>query len=201
MNRIAFIGLIAIDFPAYDLRLCDGGFIEWGGDTYRSTDATFGVIGGVETLSEGVGEEVPVFQLTLLPGDADIADLSQPGFQSSRCRFYLGEYDVDAGTLIGDPDLQFDGQIDQTTLEFSRDGRSLQMSIVSNTARLIERNIGNSLSSTFHKSIWSGETGQDNATGLGKLIAWGVESPNSGGFATNGASMASFGGVRQNTFQ
>jgi hypothetical protein len=48
--------------------------------------------------------------------------------------------------------------------------------VVPNTARLLERNIGNSLNSAFHKSIWPGETGHDNADGLGRQIAWGVES-------------------------
>jgi hypothetical protein len=182
MRRIAFTGLIHIAFPGYDLRLTDGGFIVWGANTYRAKDAVFGVVAGVESMNEGVGEEVPVFQLSLLPpGETAPGDLSQPGFQSSRARFWIAEYDVDDGTLIGTPDLQFDGQVDQTSLEFSREATVLSMSIVSNTARLMERNIGNSLNSTFHKSVWPGELGQDNATGLGEQVAWGVEKPNGSG--------------------
>lgn len=178
MNRIAFIGLIKIEFPGHTMRLCDGGFMEWAGETYRSKDSTFGTLGGAEPLSEGVGEEVPVFELTLLPpSDTAPGDLTQPGFQTARSRFWIGEYDVDAGTLIGEPDLQFDGQVDQTLLTFGRETREMALSIVSNTARLLERNIGNSLNPVWHKSIWPGETGHDNATGLGRQVAWGAEAP------------------------
>ncbi len=178
MNRIAFVGLIKIEFPGHTVRLCDGGFMEFDGETYRSTDSVFGALGGIEGLSEGVGEEVPVFELTLLPpGTTPAEDLSQPGYQTARARFWIGEYDVDAGTLNATPDLQFEGQLDQTTLNFGRGERTLALSIVSTTARLLERNIGNSLNPSWHKSIWPGETGHDNATGLGRNVAWGVEAP------------------------
>jgi hypothetical protein len=177
MQRIAFTGLVKIEFPAYDLLLCDGAFFDWGADRYLSKDATFGVIGGLETISEGVGEEVPVIELTLLPpGDTPASTLAAPGYQTSRVRFWLAEYDVDTGLLDGTPELQLDGQVDQITLAFGPGARTMGTTVVPNTARLLERNIGNSLNSAFHKSIWPGETGHDNADGLGRQIAWGVES-------------------------
>jgi hypothetical protein len=177
VNRLSFTGLIKIEFPSNELLLSDGGFIDWDADRYVSNDATFGTIGGLEAVSEGVGEEVPVFELTLLPpGDTPASTLAAPGYQSARARFWLATYDVDTGLLDGDPDLQFDGQVDSITLAFGQGVRTMVVSIVSNTARLLERNIGNSLNSAFHKSVWSGETGHDNADGLGRQIAWGVES-------------------------
>ena len=178
MNRLAFIGLMKIEFPAYTLRLCDGGFMHWGAETFTSADAVFGTIAGLDSLNEGVGDEVPVFELSLNPPSATApATLSQPGYQTSRVRFWMAEYDVALGTLTGTPDLQYDGQIDQTILTFGRGQRDLAMTIVANTARLIERNIGNSLSGAWHKSIWPNETGHDNATGLGRQVAWGVDAP------------------------
>lgn len=175
MRRIAFTGLIKIEFPGHELRLCDGAFFDWGADRYTSKDATFGTIGGLEPVSEGVGEEVPVFELTLLPpGETPASTLAAPGYQAARARFWLAEYDVDTGLLVGTPDLQYDGQVDQITLGFGKGVRNMVVSIVSNTARLLERNIGNSLNSAFHKSVWPGETGHDNADGLGRQVAWGV---------------------------
>lgn len=176
MNRIAFIGLVKIQFPGHDLLLSDGGFIDWGAETFDKKDSVYGVIGGAQAISEGVGEEVPVFELTLLPPEDTLASvLAAPGSQASRAQFWLAEYDYDTGLLIGTPDEQFDGQVDQITLAFGPDVRTMAVSIVSNTARLLERNIGNSLNSAFHKSVWSGETGHDNADGLGRQVAWGVE--------------------------
>lgn len=176
MNRIGFTGLIKIEFPGRTLRLSDGSFIDWGAERYASKDATFGIIGGLQEISEGVGEEVPVFELTLLPpSDTPASTLAAPGYQAARARFWLAEYDYDTGVIVGTPDLQFDGQVDQITLGFGPGQRTMGVSIVSNTARLLERNIGNSLNSAFHKSVWPGETGHDNADGLGRQVAWGVE--------------------------
>src|SRR3546814_9368912 len=56
--------------------------------------------------------------------------------------------------------------------------------LVSLAERLFELNIGNSLNSAWHKSVWPGELGHDNATGLSIPVAWGVESPRSSGGGT-----------------
>lgn len=188
MRRIGLIGLLEIALPTHTIRLCEGGFVRWGANLFESADPVFGTVGSVGDLSEGVGEEVPVFELTFLPpGSTPPAQLSQPGYQGSVAQFWIGEIDVDAGTLIGTPALQFVGEVDQTEIEFARDSRSVSMTMVSEAARLLERNIGNSLSPSWHKSIWPGETGHDQATGLGRQVAWGVESPR-GGFGGGGGS-------------
>lgn len=175
MRRIALMGLLRIELPSQDINLCDGGFMEFGGETFRSSDPLFGTVGSVDSLGEGVGDEVPALDLVMLPpGTAAVTDLSQPGYQRSRVRFWIGEYDPDDGTLDG-ADLMFDGQIDQTTLTVGRDRRELAMSIVSTAEKLFERNAGNSLNPTWHKSVWPGETGHDNGTGLTTPVAWGVE--------------------------
>lgn len=193
MNRVGIIGLLEIALPDSTVRLCDGGFIVFGGQTYRSADATFGTIAGVEPMSEGIGEEVPALELTLLPDDsAAPEDLSQPGFQKSIVRFWIGEFDPDTGLIDGTPDLMFHGQIDQTTLSVSKGRRELAMTIVSTVERLFLRNRGNSLNPRFHKSVWPGETGHDNATGLTTPVAWGVES--AGGANGSSRGGGSFGG-------
>lgn len=201
MNAVGLVGLCRIDLPAATIRLTDGGFVDWDGDIFTSRDAVFGTIGSIEPLSEGIEAEVPALEMVMIPaGTAAAADLSQPGFQRSRVRLWLAEYDRATGALSGEPDLLFDGQIDQTTLTGGRSTRELAMTIVSSAERLFERNIGNSLSPSFHKSIWPGETGHDNATGLGAPVAWGAEAPPStsagyyggggGGWSRPGREMA-----------
>lgn len=192
MQTIGLIGLLKIELPDATMRLCDGGFVEFDGETYTSVDPTFGTIASLQALTEGVGEEIPALELSLNPaGDSAPADLSQPGFQRSTVRLWIGEYDVDAGTLTGDPDLLFFGQIDQTVLRIGRSVRDLAMTIVSPLERLFLRNEGNSLSPVFHKSVWPGETGHDNATGLTVAVAWGVES-SSGASSAGSASGGRF---------
>lgn len=188
MNSIALIGLCKIELPESTIRLSDGGFIVWGGEVFESRDAVFGTIRAIEGMSEGVEDEVPALSVTFIPAStAAAADLSQPGFQRSRVRLWLAEYDEVTGLPVGDPDLQFDGQIDQTSLSAGRTSKELLMSIVSAAERLFARDIGNGLSSAFQKSVWPGDTGHDNATGLGTPIAWGVEAPPSTGSGGGGA--------------
>lgn len=192
MRTISLTTLVKIELPTHTLRYCEGGFFRWGGELYRSKDDVFGSIGSVSDLSEGVGEEVPVFELTFQPpGTTPPAQLSQPGYQTSPARFWVAEYDVATGLIVGTPKLEFDGEIDQTAIEFAAGSRTVEMTIVNGSARLLERNIGNSLNSSWHKSVWPGETGHDQATGLGRSVAWGVASQ--GGGSTSGGGGGGFG--------
>jgi hypothetical protein len=194
MLTYSFTGLLKMELPTRTVRLCDGGFFVWGAETYGATDAVFGSISALGDLREGVGDEVPALELTLSPpGQTLPADLVQPGFQNSRVRLWLAAYNPVTGLLVGSPVPQFDGQLDQCTFLVGRERKELQASVVSRLERLFQRNIGNSLNPTFHKSIWPGETGEDNATGLVRQVAWGVESPPG---AANGSASGgpSFGG-------
>lgn len=193
MQRVALTGLLAIDLPEREIRLCDGGFIEYDGDTYRGKDAVFGTVASVDALTEGFGDSVPALSLTLLPPDTTAAvDLSKPGHQTARVRFILAEFVADTG-LITSAEVQFDGQIDQTVLTVGRGQRALTISVVSLAERLFEGNIGNSLSPVWHKTVHPGELGHDNATGLSVPVAWGVESPRGGTTGTVGGK-GSIGG-------
>ena len=177
MSRVSLIGLCKIELPEGDVRLCDGGFIEFDSEVYRSSDALLGTIASIQAMGEGAGPEVPAMEMVVLPPEASApGDLAQPGWQTSRARFWIGEYDPETGTLIGDPDLVFDGQLDQASLSVGL-MRELALTVVSLAERLFERNAGNSLTSAWHKSIWPGELGHDNATGLAVQVAWGAASP------------------------
>jgi hypothetical protein len=176
MDRILFVGLVKIELPDHTILLCDGGFLIVDGEEYSSSDPYFGTIEKLESLEEGVGDEVPAGRLTFLPkSTAAAADLSAPGMQGSRVRFYIAEVDEATGTVIGTPDLRADMQTDQTILRTGRGIRKLEMMFVSRLERLFSINEGNSLSPRFHKTVWPGELGEDNATGVGVAVAWGVE--------------------------
>ena len=192
MSAVSLTGLIRIELPNRTLRFCDGGFFEFNGEIYESEDEVFGTIGQFETMSEGVGDIVPAITMTLLPPDQTAAiDLSTPGNQTSRAVLTIAEYDVDTGQIITS-ETQFDGQIDQTIFTIGRDKKQVATSIVSLAERLFAGNIGNTLNPSFHKSLFPDETGHDNATGLSKPVAWGTETPRSGGAGGYGGS--GFGG-------
>ena len=179
MADIALTGLIKISLRSGPvIRLCDGAAIRWGAEDFTSEDATFGTIGAIDALGDGLGGEVPALQLELLPPTTTAAAvLAAPGNQQSPAKFWLAEYNRATGALIGTPALLFNGLVDQQTLKVGRSSRSLAMSIVSVLERLFELNIGNSMNPSFHKSVWPGELGHDNATGLGRPVAWGTTAP------------------------
>lgn len=186
MDRILLAGLMKIELPGRDVLLCDGGFVPWGAETYLSHDEQFGVIDGFEVPEEGVGDVIPSGTLTMLPasGAAAIA-LSQPAYQGSRTRLWVAEIDEATGQIIGEPDLQADWQLDRTVLRGKRGERSLDIDCVSQAQRLLAKVEGNVLSSAFHSSIFPGERGFDNSTGLEANFAWGVASPPRGIVASN----------------
>lgn len=194
MDRIWLCGIMEMQLrDGRTIRLCDGGFVTVGGNTYRSSDPDFGVIGSMEAFSEGVGDSVPAFKLTFLPAStAAAADISAPGMQGSITRFWIVEVDADTGLVVGDPDLMFDGQIDQTVLRIGKGKRELDIDFVSTAERLFSINEGNSLNPRFHKLVNPGELGEDNATGLGVSVAWGVEAQGTAslsGLAAGGAAV------------
>ncbi len=197
MERIGLISLLRIDLPDATVRLCDGGFIEFAGELYEGADPLFGAIGAVQPLTEGIGEEIPALELTLLPPDTSApADLSRPGYQRSTVRAWVAEYVQETNAIVGTPDLLFHGQIDQTSLKVGRSTRELSITVVSTAERLFMLNEGNSLSPRWHKSIWPGELGHDNAIGLTVPVAWGTESRPAAGAGIAVAAGTS-GGARE----
>lgn len=186
MNRILLAGLMKAELPGHTILLCDGGFVPWNGETYLSIDETFGTIDSFVVPEEGVGDIVPAGTLTMLPnGSAAAVALSHPSFQNSRIRFWIAELNEATGQVIGDPDLQADWQLDRTTLRSKRSDRRLDVDMVARAQRLLAKVEGVVLSSSSHSSIFPGERGFDNATGLGINFAWGVASPPRGLVASN----------------
>lgn len=196
MRQIGLVGLIKIELPGQVVRLCAGGFFVWQGETYLSRDAVFGSVNSVQAIEEGVDGQVPSGAILFQPASLQsAATLSNAAYQGSRVRLWLAEYSPVTGQIIGAPDLEFDGIIDQTTLIVGKSRFELEMTIVSASDRLFERNIGNTLNPAWHKDVWPGETGHDNATGLGVPVAWGVEAPvQTAAYAYNPGLIGGYGG-------
>lgn len=187
--RILLAGLCQIDLPDETLRLCDGGFVYFGGEKFVSADPVFGAIGEVEMFEEMVGDEAPAGTMTFLPASAaSAAELSQPSFQGSRIRFWLVRVDEETG--IADEasvEMVADMLLDTTVLKFSRGQRALEIGMISVCERLFTINEGNVLSDQFHKSVWAGESGLANAIDVGMVVAWGIAAPPRGSGRVIGA--------------
>lgn len=178
---LTLVGLLKMELPGQTVRLCDGGFCDWQGERYTAEDPVWGAIAAIEPVEEGVGDLAPGGKLTFMPAtDAPASSLSSRTFQNARLRGWLGEVGPDGKTVTAARPL-FDGLIDTTTMRLGRGTRLVDVAFIARAERLFLVNQGNTLSPRFHKSVWPGERGFDNATGVPTSVAWGVEAPVPGG--------------------
>lgn len=180
-SHVRLTGLVKIELPDHTIRLCDGGFVDWGSERFECVDPIFGTIDSVDSLEDGVSDEAPGGRLTFFPASTAAAvQLSSPEFQGSRFRMWLAVLDPMTNAVIPDPDLLFDGELDVTVFNEGLGERSLDMEFVSSAERLFEVQEGARLSDAYHQEIWPGERGLSNITGIKKKVYWGGEAPQSG---------------------
>lgn len=168
-------GFIKWETGAEDVRLCDGGTLSFDSENYTSRHSVFGAISGFEPISEGVGDEAPAGTLTFSPApDAPPATINAATLQGTRIRMWIAEVDQDTGEIVGTPDMQLDNLANVTRLKLGKNTYELAVDIVSRTERLFLLNEGNVLSGEYHRRIYPGELGLDNAIGVPGVVAWGV---------------------------
>lgn len=196
MRRVGLAVLMSVDFPTGTARWCDGGFFAFEGNIFRSRDPVWGPVAAVDAIAEGLGDELPSTGFSVFPAKSTpVATLDSDDIQGSRLKMWIAEFDPASG-LITDADLYYDGRIDRSVLEIGKALRSVNFEVGTMIERLLLRNSGNSLSASWHKSVWPGETGHDQATGLKTPVAWGVSSP-AGGVSGGGGGSGRGGGIYQ----
>jgi hypothetical protein len=191
-------GFLKWETGSGDVRLCDGGVLEFDGETYTSRHAVFGAISGFDPFMEGIGDESPAGTLTFSPApDASPATINSPLLQGSRIRMWISEVDRDTGEIVGTPDLQLDNIVDVSKLRLGKNVFELAVDIVSRTERLFLVNEGNVLSGERHRQIYPGELGLNNAIGVPQVVAWGVVgAPRGTATYSGGGFGGSYGGVQ-----
>src|SRR3546814_12965143 len=108
------VGLLKIELPDATIRLLDGsGQLVFDGETYTGRDPVFGSLAAVEAIEDGVGDEAPALNFTLLPAsDAASAELASPDMQGSVVSLWLAAVDRATGAVIPAPLLPFTGELD-----------------------------------------------------------------------------------------
>lgn len=181
-GRAMLTCLYQIDLPSGTRRLLLGSSeVSWDGDLFVGRDPTFGFIDAPDDISEDMGGEVPNTSFTLVqaPG-ADPDDIASADVQMSRYRQWLAVLALDGSkkvTLVPDPEQLFEGFIDQPTINLDRKRKEIEYTVISGFDYFFEDSEGERLNSQFHKSIWPGETGLDNVTGITRKIYWGTNAP------------------------
>lgn len=181
-NQVRFFVATEMNLPsAVNVRLTDAGEATWAQGTFRAIDATFGTLENIQPVTDGEGDQAPQLSMSFLPASsAGAAQLSSPSFQGSRIRLWLGVINA-AGAVVADPYLMFDGELDLPHLIIDAGSRVVEMDCVSAFERLFSDDEGIRLNPSNHKSVWPGETGLDDITGIVRQLLWGPGKPLSSG--------------------
>lgn len=196
-------GAIEINLPGKDIRLLDGSAaITIGSDVFTGSDDDYGTLHAIENFDDGMGDTAPRLNVSLLPASTLAAEtMLDPAAQGSRIRVWLGAFVRETGAAVEDPILLFDGEIDQGTLKLGKGARSLEYECAGGFERFFENQEGARLAPGFHKSIWTGETGLDNVTGVQETIYWGTQAPKNAVTGVSGGVGVGGGDISGNLFQ
>lgn len=189
------VAFAKIEFPDGDARICDGGFCYFGGEKYTGKDPVWGALSEVQPIEEGTGDMAPGGQMTFLPNpETPATTLNSRLNQNSRFRVWFGEIGAD-GKTVENAELLLDGLIDTTMVRVGRGQLFVDVTWIARADKLFSINEGNTLSPTFHKRLWPGELGLDNANGAQRSSAWGTESPSRGtvSFSSGGGGLVGVG--------
>jgi len=178
-GRFPIAPLIRADLPGYTLlHLVGAGVAPWGGDVYTGKDARFGALLSAGNIKDGVGDEAPEWDLTFAPPSETAAALiSNPAMQGSQIRAWLAVVNPATGIVLSDPLPTFVGTLDVPRLRVGKKTRTVEWRCLSALDTFHDTNEGARLSDAWHKSVWTGETGLANMSGIDRTSYWGVEDP------------------------
>lgn len=186
------VPMVEILLPGYALRhIVGAGELMWGGNRYVGLDPRYGVLVAAGNLHDGVSDEAPDWPLTFVPPDgAAIAGLAAAEAQGSIVNAWIGVVDRATGQVLPDPIQVFAGEIDVPRLRLGKGARTVEIRCASVLERFHDSETGARLSDAWHRSVWPGETGLANMSGIEKTSYWGVENvPSAVTYSSGGAGI------------
>lgn len=191
-----------LNLPGYTLRLLEAsGEVTFGGMTFRGYDETYGVIDAVDAPSDGFGDQAPQLSFTIIPPNATaVGTLVNPAMQGSRIRIWMGAIDPATKTVVPDPLLLFDGELDVPSIAVDKSMREVTYDCVSAFEILFENEEGSRLSDSNQQEFWPGDTGLIDVTGIVKTILWGPGERVSGSSGSSGSGGSYSGGSGSREF-
>ena len=179
--------LVSITLLDRTVYLSDGGVTVFDGNVYVPSDPVIGSIQRYGELTYGFGDELPEWEFILsIPSNSALTPLQSAAKQALPVRYWFVEYDAENGEVTGIAHSEFSGRLDRVRQQFGFQQLGAVISCVAENEALLKSDDGNGLSAEFHKAVYPGETGHDQATGLVQTVTWGVESVRRGGRAGGG---------------
>lgn len=170
--------LLTLHLPDETIRLTDGGFVVWGDHTWRARHDSYGTIGALPEIEDGVTGGSPRWDVTILPGsDEAIAALAEPEAQGSLITLHLGAVDRATGALEGEPELLMRAFLDIPREAVGANDRSVILECMTEAELQLSPRNEQRLTDAFHKQAWPGEQGLEYLSELGRPIYWREDAP------------------------
>lgn len=167
--------------PSFTLRLLDGASeVAFSPDrVFRGSDETFGTMGALQAVTEGMGNEAPRMRLEIRPPTrAAAATLNLPENQGSKVRLYFGAVHSVTGAVIPDPELIFFGKLDVPKYMGGKT-RRVEFDVFSAWEELFTESEGERLNHAFHTKVFPGERGLEYVSDVERQLPWGADVPKS----------------------
>lgn len=194
-GRATLTGFFELSLPSGTRRMLLGSTeVTWAGQTWKGYDPTIGSIDAPDDVREDMTGQAPNGSLSInISPDANRDDIAGQTVQLAPFKCWLAALQLDGSnhvSVVADPELLSDGFIDQATINLDKGRDDLDYTIISAFDYFFEDGEGQRLNGQFHRSLWSGEQGLDNVTGVTKKIYWGAYGQNGSG----GGSSSIYGG-------
>ncbi len=190
------IVLMKLELPTETVCLSSGLQVPYGGDTYLPADDDWGMLSHVNVVAWGQTSRAVSPDIGLLiPSDAKIQVIASKAVEDSRIRIWWGAVDPDTGAVeIDDEDGPlYTMYLDTTDTSFRVGDRPTLIKTYPATAHQLRPSTRQRLNPSFHKSIWAGETGLDNVTGITDADGWRSNDPPLSGRSTSGGTVGGGG--------
>jgi hypothetical protein len=173
--------LVELDLPAATLRLYHGSgaaLTDSSSRTFVSKDATYGALGGVSGINDGMDDQAPVVTVTLFnPTTTAQANVSDPAAQGQAATIWAAVVVPSTGLLVADPSPRFVGVIDFATWKVGPSARSVDVSLITYSDYFFPQDDWARLNDPSHQHFWSGETGLEFIAQVQQQIPWGSDAP------------------------
>lgn len=186
-----------VTFPVEDLAT---GVAE--NQTFLSEDPTFGTLGGLESVGEGLGTSAPKMRLGLAPPThAAAALLNQPINQGASVRLWYGVLNYMTGEVIPSPELLFWGFLNQPRFAGGRQNRAVEYDVASALDSLFANSEGQRLNHQTLTKAFPGARGLEYVSDIERNLPWGSNAARSplisaagGGYHNGGTTLPPGGG-------
>lgn len=146
--------------------------------TFKGSDDTFGTMGALRAMTEGLGMEAPRMRIEIRPPTLTAAaTLCLPTNQGSLVRLFIGAIHLETGAII-ETSVEFIGKLDVPRYMGGK-ARRVEYDVFSPWELLFAESEGDRLNDAKHREAFPLERGLEYVTDVERQLPWGGDVPKS----------------------